>query len=107
MKLLEHFWQDPFWEIFGLSGQLMFGSRFLYQWFASERAKRSFVPTGFWWLSIVGSVMTGTYAIHKGSLAFMIPTLTGLPVYIRNLMLIRRELKAAATIPAPEAKEQP
>lgn len=82
---------DPYWEALGLLGQVIFGSRFLYQWFASERAKRSVFPIGFWWLSILGSLMIFTYAIHKASFAFMIPTLTGLPVYIRNLMLVRRE----------------
>lgn len=82
---------DPYWEVLGLLGQVIFGSRFLYQWFVSERAKRSIFPIGFWWLSILGSALIFVYAIHKASFAFMIPTLTGMPVYIRNLMLVRRE----------------
>jgi lipid-A-disaccharide synthase-like uncharacterized protein len=82
---------DPYWEALGLLGQLTFGSRFLYQWFVSERAKRSVFPVGFWWLSIIGSVLIMVYAIHKASIPFMIPTLTGMPIYIRNLMLLRRE----------------
>jgi len=88
------FTADPGWEIFGMCGQLMFGSRFLYQWFVSERAKRSIVPVGFWYLSIAGTSIVFIYALHMGSIAFMIPTLTGLPVYIRNLVLIRRRRKA-------------
>ena len=82
---------DPVWESVGLAGQLIFGSRFLYQWFASERAKKSVIPLGFWWLSIAGTLLIFAYAIHKQSPAFMLPTLTGLPVYVRNLILIRRE----------------
>lgn len=82
---------DPGWEMLGLAGQLSFGSRFLYQWIVSERAKRSTVPVGFWWLSIVGSILIFIYAIHQASLTFMIPTIMGLPVYARNLVLIRRE----------------
>lgn len=91
---IARFWEHPYWELFGLSGQALFGSRFIYQWLASERAKKSVMPNGFWWLSIVGSVITMIYAFHKGSLAFMIPTLTGLPVYLRNLMLIHKASKA-------------
>jgi lipid-A-disaccharide synthase-like uncharacterized protein len=82
---------DPYWEALGMLGQLIFGSRFLYQWFASEKAKRSVFPVGFWWMSIAGTTLVFIYAIHKASFAFMIPTLTGMPVYIRNLMLVRRE----------------
>lgn len=85
------FVDDPYWELLGLLGQVIFGSRFLYQWFVSEKARRSVFPVGFWWLSIMGSAMIFAYAIHKASFAFMIPTLTGMPVYIRNLMLVRRE----------------
>lgn len=84
------FIDDPYWEAVGLLGQVIFGSRFLYQWFVSERAKRSVFPVSFWWLSIAGSVLIMVYAIHKASIPFMIPTLTGMPVYIRNLMLLRR-----------------
>lgn len=82
---------EPYWEVLGLCGQITFGSRFVYQWLASERAKRSYLPVGFWWLSILGSILILIYAFHKASLAFMIPTFTGVPIYIRNLILIRRE----------------
>lgn len=82
---------DPYWEAFGLAGQLTFGSRFLYQWIVSERAKKSIVPLGFWYLSITGSVIVMVYALHKASLTFTIPTLLGMPIYIRNLVLVRRE----------------
>lgn len=92
------FLQDPWWELFGITGQLVFGVRFVYQWLVSERAKKSVVPDGFWWLSIVGSLMILTYAVHKASLAFIIPPMLGLPIYIRNVFLIRshrRDLGAA------------
>ncbi len=99
---MSHFWSDPYWEILGLGGQFIFGSRFLYQWFASEKANRSIMPIGFWWLSLIGSVITFVYATHKGSIAFMIPTLTGLPVYLRNLMLIQQEKKKLSAASPPD-----
>lgn len=90
---LSHFDFDA-WEAFGLTGQIIFGARFIYQWAVSEKAKKSVVPLGFWWLSIVGAAISFVYAFHKGSIAFMIPVFTGMPVYVRNLALLQREKKA-------------
>ncbi|MBI1784017.1 lipid-A-disaccharide synthase N-terminal domain-containing protein [Candidatus Sumerlaeota bacterium] len=86
------FFRDP-WEIVGVGGQCIFGARFIYQWLVSEKAKKSIMPVGFWWLSIVGSILIFIYALHKQSITFTIPVLTGVPVYVRNLMLIQRESK--------------
>lgn len=86
----------PLWEAIGIMGQTLFGSRFIYQWFMSERAGKSIVPLGFWWISIAGSLITLIYAYHKGSVAFMISPMTGVPVYVRNLVLIYRERKRVA-----------
>ena len=36
------------WLAVGLIGQGLFASRFLVQWWASERARRSVVPVMFW-----------------------------------------------------------
>jgi hypothetical protein len=36
------------WKIIGLLGSFMFGSRFILQWIASERARKSIIPIGFW-----------------------------------------------------------
>src|SRR6476660_3103615 len=35
------------WKIVGLTGSVVFGLRFLIQWIASERAKKSVIPFGF------------------------------------------------------------
>jgi lipid-A-disaccharide synthase-like uncharacterized protein len=88
------FYADPYWEALGLLGQLIFGCRFLYQWLVSEKAGRSLVPVGFWWLSLLGTGLIFAYALHEASLTFTVPTLVGAPVYIRNLILIRRERRA-------------
>ena len=49
--------ETPLWLAFGLLGNLAFGTRFLVQWIASERAGESVVPMAFWYLSIVGSLI--------------------------------------------------
>jgi lipid-A-disaccharide synthase-like uncharacterized protein len=84
-------WNDaPFWLAFGLAGNLTFSSRFLVQWVASERAKRSFIPNVFWYLSIAGSAILLIYAIHRKDPIFTLAYLPNCVVYVRNLMLIHR-----------------
>lgn len=84
-------WNDaPFWLAFGLAGNLAFSSRFLVQWVASERAKRSLIPIAFWHLSIVGSAILLIYAIHRKDPIFTLAYLPNCVVYVRNLMLIHR-----------------
>ena len=78
------------WLVVGFLGQACFASRFLVQWLVSERAGRSVVPRAFWYLSIAGSVVILAYAIWRRDPVFIIGQSTGLFVYVRNLVLIRR-----------------
>jgi lipid-A-disaccharide synthase-like uncharacterized protein len=82
--------QDRFWLIFGLCGQAIFASRFIVQWIASERKKRSVIPLSFWWLSIAGSVTLLTYAIYKQDPVFILGQSTGVLIYFSNLYLLKR-----------------
>ena len=79
------------WMVVGLLGQGVFTARFLVQWLASERKKDSVMPTAFWWLSLVGGLITLAYAIHLQSLPFVLGQSMGLFVYVRNLMLVRKK----------------
>ena len=45
-------YNETIWLIFGLLGQLIFFSRWVVQWIASERNSRSVIPTPFWWFSL-------------------------------------------------------
>ncbi len=81
---------DPYWLLFGLLGNLAFGTRFLVQWIASERAGESVVPLPFWHLSIVGSLILLVYAIHVKSPVFTLAYLPNAFVYLRNIALIKR-----------------
>lgn len=78
------------WVVFGLAGQLLFGSRFIVQWIASERRKVSYIPIVFWYLSLSGGIITLIYAIHIRDTVFTLAQGAGLMVYLRNLMLIYR-----------------
>jgi lipid-A-disaccharide synthase-like uncharacterized protein len=74
------------WKIVGLSGSLIFGVRFLIQWIASERAKQSVIPFGFWECSALGSFLTLSYfAIYRHDSVGVLQTLLPLPIYLRNL----------------------
>ena len=51
------------WKVIGLAGASMFGSRWLVQFLASQRAGRPVIPRLFWYMSILGSLMTLSYFV--------------------------------------------
>ncbi len=77
------------WIIIGFIGQALFSMRFILQWIASERLKRSIIPKAFWYFSLAGGVTLLAYAIDKEDPVFIAGQGLGLVVYIRNLYLIR------------------
>jgi lipid-A-disaccharide synthase-like uncharacterized protein len=84
----------------GIAGQLLFSSRFIIQWIASERKRDSVMPIAFWYLSLVGGALTAVYAAWRRDPIFLVAQLSGLMVYTRNLILIRnrkRELTIETT----------
>lgn len=86
--------------ILGFLGNIVFSSRFIIQWIASERKKRSVIPIAFWHLSIIGSVIMCVYFIGKRDPVGILAYLPNSIVYFRNLHLIRRNEAAAASAPA-------
>ena len=79
------------WAILGLTAQFAFTGRFLVQWIASERTGKSVIPISFWYLSLFGSAGLLLYAIARADPVFILGQSFGSVVYIRNLVLIRRE----------------
>ena len=51
------------WKVIGLVGALMFAGRWVAQFIASRRAGKPVVPRLFWYMSIVGSLMTLSYFV--------------------------------------------
>lgn len=91
-------WFGRFWILFGFGAQLVFSLRFLYQWIASERRGKSYVPVAFWYLSLVGGIMLLIYAVFwKHDLVVVLGQSTGSFIYIRNLMLINKEKKVISS----------
>ena len=53
------------WKLIGLAGALMFGGRWLVQFLASRKQGRPVIPRLFWYMSLVGSVMTLSYFVFS------------------------------------------
>ena len=83
----------------GYVGQTLFGLRFVVQWVATERARRSVFPVAFWFFSIGGGLMTLIYGLVKREPVIIIGQLLSNIIYVRNLMLIfKHHAKASETL---------
>jgi len=90
---------SKFWLIFGLLGQSMFFMRFLIQWIATERQKKSVIPVIFWYFSIAGAVILLIYSIYRQDPVFIIGQSVGFLIYARNLYYLhRKQPRSAQTI---------
>ncbi|EKD38391.1 MAG: LAB_N protein [uncultured bacterium] len=83
------------WVVIGLTGQAFFTMRFVVQWIATERKKRSVIPESFWYFSIVGSLILLCYSVYRGDPVFILGQAFGTTVYLRNLFFIHKEKKDA------------
>lgn len=78
------------WVGIGFLGQGLFFGRWIIQWVVSERKAESRVPVSFWYLSLIGGLITLAYAIYRRDPVFIAGQSIGAIVYIRNLVLIAR-----------------
>jgi lipid-A-disaccharide synthase-like uncharacterized protein len=76
------------WVILGFVAQAFFTMRFVVQWIASERARKSVVPVAFWFFSIGGGALLLVYALYRRDPVFIAGQALGLLVYVRNLYFI-------------------
>lgn len=84
------------WLGIGFAGQLLFSMRFLIQWMASEKARRSVMPIAFWYFSVGGGLTLLAYAIHRQDPVFIAGQAGGLAIYLRNLYFVHKERREAA-----------
>jgi lipid-A-disaccharide synthase-like uncharacterized protein len=99
---LEHWWvstptSELIWIAIGLVAQLMFSTRFLIQWLASERARASIIPETFWYFSLFGGLLLLAYAIYRADPVFILGQAMGLVIYTRNIYFIWLSKRATPT----------
>ena len=89
-----------FWTAVGWSGNAVFFSRFVVQWYATEKKKQVIVPALFWWLSLTGSLLLLLYALFydKHHVIIFAYLFTWIP-YTRNLIIHYRHQKAHLDCP--------
>jgi lipid-A-disaccharide synthase-like uncharacterized protein len=86
--------KETTWLIIGFLGQFFFSMRFIIQWIASERKRRSVIPIAFWYFSLLGGTTLLAYAIYRKDPVFILGQSLGVFIYARNLFLIYREKKS-------------
>ncbi|MBP2228686.1 lipid-A-disaccharide synthase N-terminal domain-containing protein [Azospirillum agricola] len=79
---------DLIWIGLGFFAQFLFMMRFVVQWIASERAKRSVMPELFWYFSIGGGTLLFAYSIYRVDPVYMFGQGLGLLIYMRNMYFV-------------------
>ena len=82
---------DTVWTSIGFLGQAVFGVRFLIQWLRSEQTVHSVIPVAFWYCSLVGGLVSFSYALHLQAWPLLIGQAVPIPIYVRNLYMIYRD----------------
>lgn len=100
---------DDIWMAVGFVGQMVFGGRFVVQWIATERKRKSVVPTAFWYMSLVGTLVLLAYSIYRRDIVFIAGFSLNLIIYVRNLYFIhgggQKPADNAGAVPPPEPVE--
>jgi lipid-A-disaccharide synthase-like uncharacterized protein len=82
---------DTIWIGIGFLGQAVFGVRFVIQWLRSEQVGHSVVPVAFWYCSLVGGLVSFSYALHLQAWPLLVGQGMPIPIYVRNLYMIYRD----------------
>lgn len=81
------------WHFLGALGGALFASRFWVQWWQAERYFRSELSSSFWWISIIGSILSVIYFIEIRDVVNILGHGFASIPYIRNLILMKRKNK--------------
>ena len=79
------------WVVLGFMAQALFTMRFVVQWIATERARKSVIPVAFWFFSIGGGLLLFVYALYIRDPVFILGQGLGLFVYLRNVYFVYHE----------------
>lgn len=82
--------QTWLWLAVGVVGQGLFGTRFLIQWIATEMNRKSIVPTVFWYISLLASVLMCASFFQRGEAewVYAVGTVSNVFIYARNIWMI-------------------
>ena len=95
------------WKVVGWMGNILFTSRFIVQWWATEKHRRVVIPDMFWWLSLSGSGCLLAYGIYRRDSVFIFAYLFTWVPYIRNLVISHRSKRAELECPQCGAGSPP
>jgi lipid-A-disaccharide synthase-like uncharacterized protein len=88
------------WKVIGWVGNVTFFSRFIVQWYATEKRKQVVVPVAFWWLSLAGTFLLLSYALfYRSDSVFIFAYAFSWIPYARNLVIHRRHARAHVGCP--------
>lgn len=72
--------------VFGIAGQIVFKSRFIFQWFYSVSHRESTLPLIFWIISVIGSLMIIVYGLIRHDWVLVVGQV-GIVASVRNIMI--------------------
>lgn len=80
------------WIAVGVAGQGLFACRFLLQWAVTEAKRKSVIPAAFWYISLAAACLLSLSHFNRPQpeWVFVIGLLSTLPIYLRNIWLLRR-----------------
>jgi lipid-A-disaccharide synthase-like uncharacterized protein len=93
--------------VWGSAGQIVFTLRFVFQWYYSERAKKSILPLGFWIISLTGSMMIISYAFYRLDPVLFLGQAFGVIIYTRNIFLKTKSSEKVVKSNSSAPKEIP
>ncbi len=98
LRTSEQTQQAWLWLAVGFVGQLLFAGRFILQWIATERQKRSVIPPLFWYLSVAAATLQVSCFIQRAEWIFAMGMLATLLIYARNIWFIRTKRETSWNI---------
>lgn len=75
----------------GYIATLLFGLRFLYQWYVSEKKKQSFVPPTFWTICLAANLCMALHAFIQLQYPIVIIQVANASLAFRNIALLRNK----------------
>jgi lipid-A-disaccharide synthase-like uncharacterized protein len=99
--------QWSIWKVIGWMGNATFSSRFIVQWYATEKSKKVVIPVAFWWLSLIGSLLLLVYSLEQRNSVYIYAFLFPWIPYTRNLIIHYRHEKAHTNCPSCGKKVPP